>query len=51
MKISHERLLGFFGVFALFAVPGIMEGDWIQAVWLVWVVWFLYFFKRPDTSD
>lgn len=48
MKNKAEQwYLGFFGLFALNAVPGILEGEWSQAVWLVWVVWFLFFFKKP----
>ncbi len=34
--------LGFFGFFALFAISGIVRGDWIQAAWLVWLIWFIY---------
>jgi hypothetical protein len=44
--MKYERYLGCFGFFALFAIPGIVAGDYIQAFWLVWVVWFVFFFKK-----
>lgn len=50
-EFKNQRLLGFFGFFALFALPGILEGDWIAAIWLVWLLWFLYFFKKPEGRD
>ena len=43
--------LGFFSLFALSAVPGLLEGEWGQAVWLVWIVWAIFFFIEPEKGD
>ena len=40
---------GFFGFFALFAIPGLLRGEWIWASWLVWIVWFIYFIPIKET--
>ena len=45
-KKEQSRYLGFFSFFALFALPGLFEGEWSQAVWLVWLVWLVYFFPQ-----
>lgn len=41
---------GFFGLFALFAIPPILRGEWIWATWLVWVVWFVAFIPIDKKS-
>lgn len=43
LKLRKDWKLGFFGFFAIFALPGILKGDWLWAVWFVWVIWFMYF--------
>lgn len=35
--------LGFLGFLAAYGLPGALQGDWRQAIWLVWVVWFIHF--------
>lgn len=43
-KIMRDNWqLGFFGFFAVFAIPGIIKGEYIWASWLVWSIWFIYF--------
>ena len=45
--MKSYRYLGFFSLFAFFAVPGLLAGEWGQAIWLVWLVWGLLFFVDP----
>lgn len=47
---NEQWYLGFFALFAFMAVPGILEGEWGQAVWLVWLVWLVFFFKQPGAD-
>jgi cell division protein FtsW (lipid II flippase) len=49
-RMKKNWVFGFFGFFAFFALPGILEGEWGQAIWLVWLVWFLYFIPRKKTK-
>ena len=51
MKQNKQWYLGFFACFAFFAVPGLLQGDWGQAVWLVWLVWIVYFFPRSGNGQ
>lgn len=48
---NPQWYLGFFALFAFAAFPGILQGEWGQAVWLVWLVWGIYFFKQPETDS
>jgi len=53
MKNKHMRKdwqLGFFGFFALFAIPGLMKGEWVFASWLVWIIWFIFFIPVKDKN-
>lgn len=50
-KVKDKRYFGFFGFFALLAVPGLLEGEWVHALWLIWLVWFGYFFKKPESGE
>lgn len=43
--------LGFFALFAFNAVPGLVQGEWAQGVWLVWLVWLIFFFINDNTKD
>jgi len=43
-------MLGFFGFIGLKGIPGIINGDWLQATWLVWFVWFVYFIPNSEIS-
>jgi hypothetical protein len=51
MKQKQHWYLGFFSLFAFSALPGLLAGDWGQAVWLVWLVWALFFFLETDDED
>lgn len=51
MKKNQYRYLGFFSLFALSALPGILAGEWGQAVWLVWLVWAIFFFVDPEPGQ
>ena len=47
-NMRKDWQLGFFGFFALFAIPQIIEGNWIGASWLVWLIWFRYFIPKKE---
>ncbi len=51
--MEKDWLLGFFGLFAFYAIPGLMDGEWIWASWLVWAFWFIFFIppSDPPTDD
>ena len=35
--------LGFLSLMAIRGVVGIVNGDWLEAVWIVWLGWLVYF--------
>ncbi len=43
MKLRKNWKLGFFGLFAFMAIPGIINKEPWGFIWLVWLVWFIYF--------
>ena len=49
-KLRPNWQMGFFGFFAVFAIPGILRGEWIWASWLLWLVWFLYFIPIKENK-
>ncbi|MBD3247497.1 hypothetical protein GF378_02655 [Candidatus Pacearchaeota archaeon] len=49
-RLRKNWQLGFFGLFAIYAIPGIINKNWGQAIWLVWVLWFLYFIPIKHSS-
>ena len=48
---AKRKALGFLSLLSLLAFPGILEGDWVQGVWLFWLVWILYFFESSGRND
>lgn len=52
MTKNKNWYLGFFGFFALMAIPGLIEGELVSGAWLVWLVWFSYFIpSKKDKKD
>ena len=43
-------MLGFFGLFGIQGIPALLNGDWLQAIWVVWFVWFIYFIPTEKKS-
>ena len=43
--------MGFLGLFSIYGGVGLINGEWISAVWFLWLVWFAYFFPEKKTEE
>jgi hypothetical protein len=46
--MRKDWMLGFFGLFGIQGIPALLNGNWLQAIWIIWFVWFIYFIPRKQ---
>jgi len=43
--------LGLLGLFSIYGVMEIIDGNWMGAAWLLWLIWFVYFIPEKKVGE
>lgn len=47
-KMKKEWPLGFLSLLSIHGFAGLLQGDYLQAVWIAWLAWLVFFIPRKS---
>jgi len=47
--MNKKWAFGFLGIFVIKGIIGLINGDYLEALWILWLVWFLYFIPEKKS--